>query len=235
MRFPRFLLTPPGVSFSLVGKVRAVPPLSQCRAESGFRISDAHSAARSQAIAFFFVLLSVVPAWSQILTHGPVVGGVTSSEAKVFVRTSAAATVALRYGTDPNLVAFLTSDSLATDATTDFTKIVSLAGLSAETPYYMDVLVNGVSQCTVPYPTFETHPPEGASRDFKFVVLTDFVTVSKIPRAFQTFRSAAAESPAFVFIGGDFDHRNPATLADKRGMFRELYSPDTRFMDDFVR
>src|SRR5256885_16217810 len=36
----------------------------------------------------------------QVLTHGPVVGGVTGSEAKVFVRTDQAGSVALRYGTD---------------------------------------------------------------------------------------------------------------------------------------
>ena len=38
---------------------------------------------------------------AQVLTHGPVVGGVTASDAKVFVRTNAIANVTLRYGADP--------------------------------------------------------------------------------------------------------------------------------------
>jgi hypothetical protein len=41
--------------------------------------------------------------FGQVLTHGPVVGGVTSSSANVFVRTDQAASVVLWYGTDPNL------------------------------------------------------------------------------------------------------------------------------------
>jgi len=46
------------------------------------------------------LLTEVVP--GQILTHGPVVGGVTAAEAKVFVRTDQAANVALEYGTRPS-------------------------------------------------------------------------------------------------------------------------------------
>ena len=42
-------------------------------------------------------------AFSQVLTHGPVVGGVTASTANVFVRTDQQAIVALWYGSDPNL------------------------------------------------------------------------------------------------------------------------------------
>jgi hypothetical protein len=52
-------------------------------------------------------------------------------------------------------------------------------------------------------------------RDFNFVVLSDFGTVSNLTAEVATFASAAAEMPAFAFIGGDFDHSNPQTLADK--------------------
>src|SRR5438105_1452235 len=40
-------------------------------------------------------------ALGQVLTHGPVVGGVTASAARVFVRSDQAASVLVRYGTDP--------------------------------------------------------------------------------------------------------------------------------------
>ena len=62
---------------------------------------------------------------------------------------------------------------------------------------------------------------------FTFVVLTDFVmgpsgtTCASGPGfngcpdlASQTFTSADAENPAFVIIGGDFDHRNPSMYTD---------------------
>ncbi|MBA3351281.1 MAG: hypothetical protein H0U23_02435, partial [Blastocatellia bacterium] len=173
--------------------------------------------------------------FSQILAHGPVVGGVTETEARVFVRTDKAATVMVQYGIDPALVGASTSEPVVTQAANDFTTTVPLFSLIAETPYYLNVLVNGVSQFSAqPYPTFTTFPSAGSARDFNFVVLADFREVTKLDAGVQTFISASAGQPAFAFIGGDFDHRNPQTLPDKRQMFKDLYHPNTRFMSDFA-
>lgn len=102
--------------------------------------------------------------FSQVLTHGPVVGGVAASEANVFVRTDQQTSVALQYGTDPNLRTYLVSATFQTNPTNDFTKIIPLATLSAETTYYINVLVNGVPQfVSPPYPHFTTFAPKGAS------------------------------------------------------------------------
>ena len=49
-----------------------------------------------------------------------------------------------------------------------------------------------------------------------------------------TFQHASERNPAFAFIGGDFDHRNPGTLTAKRQMFRELYDPNTLHRSGFV-
>ena len=170
----------------------------------------------------------------QVLTHGPVVGGVTASEAKVFVRTDRAANVMLRYGTDPTLEFFTVTPPFSTDAANDFTKIVPLAGLAAESPYYLDILVNGVPQLVRPYPSFTTFPPSGNPRNFSFIVLTDFTSVASLRTKVPTYASAAATNPAFAFIGGDFDHRNPKSINRKRKMFQDLYDPTTRYMDGFV-
>ena len=161
-------------------------------------------------------------ALGQVLTHGPVVGGVTASDANVFVRTDQVATVEVHYGTDPNLATYSTSQSFDTDPASDFTKIIPLAGLTAETTYYLDVAVNGVPQLAAPYPSFTTFPPSGSARNFSFIVLTDFTTHRFLTEPSQTFASAAATNPAFAFIGGDFDHRNPATSDDKR---RDVQGP----------
>ena len=74
----------------------------------------------------------------------------------------------------------------------------------------------------------------GSLRNFKFVVLTDFRSLNHLTDTVQTYASAAAEHPAFVFIGGDFDHRNPGTLSAKRRMFKDLYDANTPYMADFV-
>ncbi|HEY5443056.1 MAG TPA: hypothetical protein VIJ87_01010, partial [Pyrinomonadaceae bacterium] len=99
--------------------------------------------------ATVWVIAQVVVAhftFGQVLTHGPVVGGVTDSTANVFVRTDQAATVEIHYGTDPNLSTYSTSQAFDTDLASDFTKIVPLADLMAETTYYLDVAVNAVPQ-----------------------------------------------------------------------------------------
>src|SRR5262249_11227295 len=102
--------------------------------------------------ALLLLLCPLARGLAASLTHGPVVGGVTSSVANVFVRTSDVATVTLRYGTDPTLTTYLTSAAFTTDSTSDFTKIIPLSGLVAESPYYLDVQVDGVSQFVSPFP-----------------------------------------------------------------------------------
>ena len=135
---------------------------------------------------------------AQVLTHGPVVGGVTSSEARVFVRTNEAANVAVCYGTDPDLYTCQISRSFQTESSHDFTRIIRLSGLSPEARVYLNVVVNGVPQFPYPpYPSFETFPPDGYAKDFSFVVLTDFKTTRNLTSAVRTYASAAAERPSF--------------------------------------
>jgi alkaline phosphatase D len=186
------------------------------------------------ALPVVILLMTAGLALGQVLTHGPVVGGVTGSKANVFIRTDQAASVVLRYGTSPNLNHYLVSGTFTTDDTSDFTKTIPLATLSAETTYYLNVMVNGVPQLTPPYPSFATFPAGRGARAFSFLVLTDFVTVTKLTQSVQTFANAAATNPAFAFIGGDFDHTAPVTLTDKRQMFKALYDVNTPFMADFI-
>jgi alkaline phosphatase D len=170
----------------------------------------------------------------QALSHGPVVGGVTDGDANVFVRTDKAATVQLRYSTDPRFATYLTSDSFTTAVANDFTKIIVIGGLTAETTYYLDVTVNNIPQLVAPYPSFKTFPPVGSAKNFTFLVMTDFTTTFRIDGPTAAFASAAATNPAFVFIGGDFDHRNPDTLKKKRTMFHDLYNAGDPYMGEFV-
>ena len=141
----------------------------------------------------------------------------------------------LRYGTDPNLDTYQVSETYQTSLSSDFTKNIPLSGLLPDTTFYLNIVVNGVVQfATPPYPSFTTFPVPGSSRDFKFAILTDFVPPKNLTSSVPTYARAANEQPAFVFIGGDFDHRNPKALAEKRHMFKDLYDPNTPFMGDFV-
>src|ERR1051325_5247205 len=82
-----------------------------------------------------------IPSEAAVLTHGPVVGGVTSSNAAVFVRTDQPASVAIRYGTDPNWGSCQQSAFFQTGEASDFTRIIPLAGLPAQTKLYLNVIV----------------------------------------------------------------------------------------------
>jgi len=188
-----------------------------------------------QVVAVYVQVTAGGLALAQVLTHGPVVGGVTSSKASVFLRTDQEASVALCYGTDSNLDTCQMSETYQTRSAHDFTKIIRLSGLMPDTAFYLNILVNGVPELTSPpYPSFTTFPMAGSLRNFKFVVLTDFRSLNHLTDTVQTYASAAAEHPAFVFIGGDFDHRNPGTLSAKRRMFKDLYDANTPYMADFV-
>lgn len=167
------------------------------------------------------------------LTHGPVVGAVDASHARVFVRTDRRALVQLRYGAQPNLGDAVETTAVATGKVHDFTAIVPLANLSPSTSYYIDVLVDGSSQLTPPYPSFKTFPPAGSALPFRFVILTDS-SVGAL-RPVKTFRHADDEQPAFVILGGDYPHGKYTDLAAKRGRFKRVYSPGTSpSIHDFV-
>jgi alkaline phosphatase D len=159
---------------------------------------------------------------------------VTRDSAEVFVRTDSEAEVQIRYGTEPDLSDGQESSVSTVAAWRDYTTQISLTSLDPSTTYYLDVLVNGQSQLTPPYPQFKTFPPFGVSTPFKFVVLTDFKRADsdRVPDT-PVFREASNERPDFVYIGGDFDHRDPTSLAEKRQMFKDLYTPANDY-EDFV-
>lgn len=168
------------------------------------------------------------------LTHGPLAGAVTASSANIWVRTDQAAQVQIQFGPDAALENAQTSAAQETSAASDFTTIVKIPNLSAQQTYFYTVLVNKVSQLSAPYPHFQTFAPPGADAPLRFVILSDFRTVSKITQNVDTFQHAAQENAAFVILGGDFDHRNPTTLDEKREMFRDLYTP-ANGMENFVK
>jgi alkaline phosphatase D len=203
------------------------------------RARDAIKVSKVGRIAFFSILIlasmrTAAVSADPVLSVGPVVGGVTASGANVFVRTDQAASVAVRYTTRPDFNNYKTSATFTTDATSDFTKIIPLSDLAPEKIYYLDVVVNGVPQLGSAYPSFKTFAPAGIQRSFKFIVLSDFSTIRNLTESSQTFFSAAAVDPAFAFIGGDFDHRDPKTISARRLMYQQLYDPNTPFMDGFT-
>jgi len=159
-----------------------------------------------------------------MLAHGPIVGAVTSQEAVVWIQTNTHATVQARYSDQPDLAGALTTEAQPINPDANFTAKIALRDLTPSTEYYLDVLVNGVSQLRAPYTRFKTFPPVGAVQDFTFAQLTDFSASPEL--AAQTFVSVDKENPDFVIIGGDFPHGKHKDLDSTRANYELMY--DTR-------
>lgn len=148
---------------------------------------------------------------SSIMTHGPVVGGVTHTEAVLWLRTDEIANILFRYSTNPDLYEANVSDNALTDSIGDFTASVSVINLLPDSIYYYTPNVDGVDSFTDNFPSFRTAPTPGDPTEFKVVVLTDFIAPDTLyEKEFaETFTTVGQESAAFTLVGGDFDHSNP--------------------------
>src|SRR5262245_34625650 len=107
-----------------------------------------------RALATLAVVTLAVTVRAAVQTDGPLVGAVTDTSAKIFARTDARGTVRIEYSTDPGLASVTKSASKKTSSGSDFTAILALSGLTAETTYYYRVTVDGAPQQTTPYPSF---------------------------------------------------------------------------------
>lgn len=157
-----------------------------------------------------------------LMTHGPLTGAVTFDSAQVWLRTNERADVKIEYLIAADARASQLSDVVTSQAESDFTVHVPLSKLAPATLYNVYVWVNGRKQAQGG--RFKTFPGESYAAPFRLVVLTDFAYAAALP--VKTFENAAAENPDLVFIGGDFDHRDPKLLPDHRQMFRDLYADD---------
>jgi alkaline phosphatase D len=162
-----------------------------------------------------------------------IVGGVTAHEAKVFVRTDAAAQVAIQYSTSPAFTTPLQTAPVSNSAASHFTTIFEIGGLAPETRYYYRALVDG-TPLGVGH-SFSTFPVEDATRTFSFAVFADLENGASNPtRSAPAYAAAAANNPAFVMQIGDFDHRNPTSLAAMRSMHRQIRNDSTAEGRDFA-
>lgn len=113
-------------------------------------------------VALLVVLcLSAGVASAVEVTHGPVIGGVTPTDARFVLRTDAAATVRIELATDDSFVEPLTTTEAMTTEDADFFGIVEITGLTPATPYYFRVVIDGEPGGA--QGPFETYPEPGTT------------------------------------------------------------------------
>jgi alkaline phosphatase D len=99
------------------------------------------------------------------LLHGPMLGCVTDSSAKFWVRTANQVTVQISISSSKNMSSPIKSAAMKTNKNRDFTAVVDIDGLKPETPYYYELLVNGKKQPK--QWSFRTFPPRETKTEFR--------------------------------------------------------------------
>ena len=101
------------------------------------------------------------------LLHGPMLGCVTDSSARFWVRTVAEVPVQIIASTSNKLIAPKKSGMVSTNPDRDYTAIVKLNGLQPATTYYYNILINGISVLKPEFPSFRTYPAAGSPAKFQ--------------------------------------------------------------------
>ncbi|MCB9511162.1 MAG: alkaline phosphatase D family protein [Deferribacteres bacterium] len=115
--------------------------------------------------SLFLFIPTLLLAQPQI-THGPVVGAVTESSARIVVRLSNQASVQFQLASDAAFGNPISSSTTVAEADSDFFAIVSVMGLQADTRYFYRAVIDGAPQATAG--SFRTFPPPGAASTFMF-------------------------------------------------------------------
>ena len=95
------------------------------------------------------------------LHAGPLVGHVSDTTVRLWLKASGPASSGVRIGLQPDLSDARTVDGPALEAATEFTGHISVGGLSAATRYYYVPLIAGAPALLRPYPSFTTAPAVG--------------------------------------------------------------------------
>lgn len=119
---------------------------------------------RIKFVMLFFMFTTSLSA--QNITHGPMIGGITASDARIYIRTNVATNFTLEYSTDSIFTIYQSINSATVD-TLDNSKIIDLSSLSSSTNYYFRYRINGDIQDTKGH--FKTFPQVGAAEHLVFV------------------------------------------------------------------
>src|SRR5687768_5105969 len=106
------------------------------------------------------------------LAYGPMVGHVTASEARIWVKPSGRADTAIRIGQAPDLSDARDVTGPTLIAATDFMGTIRIDGLKPLTKYHYLVLLDGKPAMSPPFPAFTTAPEVGAKGKYRFAFVS---------------------------------------------------------------
>lgn len=131
------------------------------------------------------------------LVHGPMLGSVTGTSAKIWVRTADAVDVRVKYSTDENIEEGLVTAATRTSEESDFTAVITIQDLNSATRYYYQLEV--ASKQTPTY-QFQTFPEQGKPVKFRLAFGGGAGFVPEHERMWKTIQ---AKEPNALFLLGD--------------------------------
>ncbi len=163
------------------------------------------------------------------LLHGPMLGCVTDSSARFWVRTAAEVAVQVLVSNSKEMKAPIKSNAVGTTESRDFTAIVFVQGLKPETKYYYELMINGKKESK--QWSFHTFPHPGAKAKFKIGFGGG---AGYTPQHERMWRTIISHNPmAFLLLGDNVYIDNPTRPAvqkycyyrrQSRSEFREFSS-----------
>jgi len=104
------------------------------------------------------------------LMQGPMVGAVTDTDARIWVRTSGAFTVSVVYDVTPDFSSPTETDPVMADKARDYTEVITISDLTPSTEYFYELRVDGIRDRYLeqlePF-SFTTAPPSGEPEDLR--------------------------------------------------------------------
>ncbi len=136
--------------------------------------------------------------FSQNITHGPVTGGITSTSARMYIRTTSVTPFTIEVAAD-SLFSNSISFSNTTNAMLDNSIITDLTNLQPNTRYYYRISFNGVTD--IKRGSFTTFPADGEKGRYVFVT----GSCQETPNM-KTFDVMQQYAPRMLIHTGDFTY-----------------------------
>jgi len=133
------------------------------------------------------------------LLQGPMVGCVTDSSARFWVRTRDEVPVQVIVSPSNKLTNPIRSEVQSSRAEKDFTAVLEVHGLQPATKYFYNILIHGKSVLKAPFPVFRSYPARGSRARFSVGFGGGAGYVPPNERMWDTIRSQ--QPIAFLFMG----------------------------------
>lgn len=171
-------------------------------------------------IIFFLLSINFSIAEATSITHGPVVGQVSDTTVSIWLRTGQAGQAKVLYKKTSES-SWYVSGSVTTDSGADYTALIKLTNLKANSAYDYKIQVDDTDQANATS-TFTTLPAAGTASTFSFAFGAD-IYYPLTPHTI--FDKILDKNPSFMLLVGDQMYADvgtsSVTLDDYRTRYRE--------------